>query len=129
MANADSRTSCNMPVRPDGFLDNGSMLKITCDSCGLHIDPKEMIVCKPCGEDFHAICADWRFENAEWWDKARTISYSERMNEYMQERFRNGQSQRDLQEIMLALKIGPRHAPPALVRQPYRFDLPVPMHE
>jgi predicted RNA-binding Zn-ribbon protein involved in translation (DUF1610 family) len=122
MANADSHTLYNMPVRRGGFLDNRSMLKITCDSCGLHIDPEEMIVCMPCGEDLHVMCAASRLENAAWWDKTRTLSYAERMNEYMQERFRNGQSQRDLQEIMSALKLDtPRHTPPALVRQPRRF--------
>ena len=126
MASADSHTLYHMPVRRGGFLDNRSMMKITCDSCGVHIDPEEMIVCMPCGEDLHVMCADERLENAAseegGWDKTRTLSYAERMNEYMQERFRNGQSQRDLQEIMSALKLAtPRHTPPALVRQPRRF--------
>ena len=107
MANLDQHTVYNMPVRPDGCLDNRSMLKIKCDACGEHIDPEEWLVCMPCGDDLHKGCAEWRLEGQNCWDKTRTIHYSERMEEYMQERFRNGQARQDLEPVMSALKIKP----------------------
>jgi len=130
MANAGQYTIYNIPVCPCAFLDNRSMPTITCDACGQPIDPEEMIVCMPCGHiDLHVGCAEWRLEGQGCWDTTRTISYSERMNEYMRERVRNGQPQRDLQSAMSEMKlIDPYHVPPPMVREP-RMALPQPLHE
>lgn len=129
MANAGQYTIYNMPVRPAGFLDNCSMQKIKCDACGETIDPEEMIVCMPCGHiDLHVGCAEWRFEGQNCWDTTRTISYSERMNEYMQEGVRKGKPQRDLQSAMSELKIIDPHHVPLMVREP-RMALSEPLHE
>ena len=94
------------------------MPKIFCNACGEHIDPEEWLVCMPCGRiDLHVGCAEWRLEGQNCWDKTRTMHYSERMKEYMQERFRNGQARQDLQSVMSALKINPYHAAP-MAREP-----------
>ena len=69
------------------------MLKITCDACGQHISPDEMVLCTPCDEDLHLMCAEWHIQS-NWWDNARVIPYATRMNEYM-----------DLESIMSALNI------------------------
>tara|TARA_Y100000389_G_scaffold60999_1_gene57112 strand:- start:113 stop:463 length:351 start_codon:yes stop_codon:yes gene_type:complete len=92
----------NMPVI-NGCLDNRDMLKIKCDKCHKNLTTNEMVMCTLLGEDFHVECAERHFEDKAELVKMRKIPYSQRMEEYMQERFKNGEAQKDLETVVLAL--------------------------
>ena len=91
-----------MPVI-NGCLDNRDMLKLKCDKCHKNITTNEMVMCTLLGEDFHVECAERYFEDKAELAKMRKIPYSQRMEEYMQERFKNGEAQKDLETVVLAL--------------------------
>lgn len=91
-----------MPVI-NGCLDNRSMMNIKCDACGVHITKTDMIVCAPSGDDYHVDCAEQRFKDKTELANMRKIPYEKRMEEYMQERFKNGEAQKDLENIVSAL--------------------------
>lgn len=92
-----------MPVI-NGGIDNRRMMNIDCDDCGLPINKIEMIVCSPCGNnDFHEECANKRFKDKTELENMRKITYEERMEEYMYQRFNNGQAQNDLNNLLSAL--------------------------
>ena len=91
-----------MPVI-NGCLDNRNMMKLKCDKCGKNITTNEMLMCRLLGEDFHVECAELHFEDKADLAKMRKIPYAERMEEYMQERFKNGEAEKDLKTVLLAL--------------------------
>ena len=91
-----------MPVI-NGCLDNRSMMNIKCDECGVHIIKTDMIVCAPSGDDYHVDCAEQCFKDKTALANMRKIPYAQRMEEYMQERFKNGEAQKDLNNIVSAL--------------------------
>ena len=92
----------HMPVI-NGCLDNRNMMNIKCDACGKNLITDEMLMCTLSGEDFHVECAQRHFEDKADLVKMRKITYAERMEEYMQERFKNGQAQKDLESLVSAL--------------------------
>lgn len=93
----------DMPVI-NGSIDNRCMMNIDCDHCDLPINKIEMIVCSPCGKnDYHEECAKKRFKDKTELENMRKITYEERMEEYMQQRFKNGEAQNDLNNLLSAL--------------------------
>jgi len=111
MSNSEEHLVHHMPVRTDGCIDNRSMMNIKCDHCKLHIDRKELVVCTPCGNDYHLTCAAGIHTKLP--TDTRMITHAERMDEYMQERFRNGQSKKDMEDLMSALKLRSNFLPPS----------------
>tara|TARA_B100001173_G_scaffold311130_1_gene327504 strand:+ start:1278 stop:1628 length:351 start_codon:yes stop_codon:yes gene_type:complete len=101
-SNDNEKFIYQMPVI-NGCLDNRSMMNIKCDACGVHIIKTDMIVCTPNGDDFHIECAEQRFKDKTKFANMRKITYAQRMEEYMQQRFNNGESQKDLNNIVSAL--------------------------
>ncbi len=92
----------HMPVI-NGRLDNRSMMKIKCNTCGKHINTTEFVMCTATGEDFHVECAEKHFKDKTELAKMRKIPYADRMEEYMQERFNNGEAEKDFKLVMSAL--------------------------
>tara|TARA_Y100000389_G_scaffold45246_1_gene40041 strand:+ start:3091 stop:3432 length:342 start_codon:yes stop_codon:yes gene_type:complete len=101
-SNDNEKFIYQMPVI-NGCLDNRSLMNIKCYACGVHIIKTDMIVCTPNGDDFHVECAEQRFNDKTELANMRKIPYAQHMEEFMQERFKNGESQKDFNIVVSAL--------------------------